>query len=315
MKQQQFEAEHAPLWERIAAILDGAGQREALPELYRQLCQCLALASQRGYAPALTDYLQKMVGDCHKRLYGASVARPALLLRWLAWDLPRRVRAEWRLLLLACLAFFGVALVVGLLVWDEPYRAYSFSSAAQLEEYRTMYTPGKHKGRGGDAGDVMMFGFYIWNNVSIGFRTFAGGLFGGVPALLSLASNGMHMGVIGAWVSRDPQAATMFWSFVITHSSFEVAGLLLSGVAGMRLGLSLINPGRLRRRDSLQAASVAIFPVIVGAALLTVLAAFFEGFWSASTAVTPQAKYIAGAVTWTLVAAYFLLAGRARRKE
>lgn len=315
MKQQQFEAEHAPLWERIAAILDGGGQREALPELYRRLCQCLALAVQRGYAPALTDYLQKMVGDCHKRLYGASPARPALLLRWLSWDLPRRVRAEWRLMLLACTAFFGVALVVGLLVWDEPYRAYSFSDAAQLEQYSSMYQPGKNKGRGGDSGDVMMFGFYIWNNVSIDFRTFAGGIFGGVPALLSLGANGLHTGVIAAWLSRDPETATMFWSFVITHSSFEVAGLLLSGVAGMRLGLSLIHPGRLRRRDSLQAASVAIFPVIVGAALLTVLAAFFEGFWSASTAVTPQAKYIVGGICWTLVAAYFLFAGRAPRKE
>lgn len=313
MKQQQFEAEHAPLWERIAAILDGAGQREALPELYRQLCQCLALASQRGYAPALTDYLQKMVGDCHKRLYGASAARPALLLRWLAWDLPRRVRAEWRLLLLACLAFYGVALVVGLMIWFDPHWAYSFSDASQLDSYRKMYQSGALKSGRGSEGDVLMFGHYIWNNVSICFRTFAGGIVGGIPALFSIAFNGMHFGVIGAWLTKDPATRNNFWSFVITHSAFEVTGLLLSSMAGMRMGLTLIHPGRRTRAHALQDASRDMFPVIVGGALLTFGAAFIEGFWSASAAIPSGVKYAVGGVCWALVIAFFVFAGRRRQ--
>lgn len=314
MKQSQFEAEHGALWDEIANLLDGAGRsRDALPSLYRRLCQTLALATQRGYSPALTDYLQKMVTDCHKALYGSTAARPSTLLQWLGVDLPRTVRAEWRLLLLAIAASFGVALTVALLIWLEPHRVYSFADAADLEKYRRMYSPGAAKsGRGGDAGDVMMFGFYIWNNVSICFRTFAAGIFGGIPALLSLGSNGMHMGVIATWLSRDPATAGRFWSFVVTHSSFELTGLVLSGVAGMRLGLTLLHPGRASRRDALQAASTRIFPVIVGAAVLTVLAAFFEGFWSASS-VTPQVKYAVGGLCWAAVIAYFLFAGRGRK--
>jgi uncharacterized membrane protein SpoIIM required for sporulation len=314
MKQQQFEAQHAALWDEIALILDGAGSApHALPGLYRRLCTTLALAGQRGYSPALTAYLQKMVGDCHRRLYGARAARQGTLLRWLAWDLPRQVRAEWRLMLLAFVAFFGVAIAVGLLIWYEPHRAYSFASPAELDNYRKMYHPAAAKvGRGGDQGDVLMFGFYIWNNVSIGFRTFAGGIFGGIPALLSLGSNGMHAGVIAAWLSRDSATAVRFWSFVVTHSSFEVAGLLLSGVSGMRLGLTLLHPGRLGRRDALQAASVTLFPMILGGAVLTVVAAFFEGFWSAS-GFSPEVKYTVGAVCWTAVISYFLLAGRSPR--
>jgi uncharacterized membrane protein SpoIIM required for sporulation len=314
MKQQQFEARHSALWEEITYILDGAGSApHTLPALYRRLCQCLALASQRGYSPALTGYLQNLVTACHRRLYGTAAARPATLLRWLGWDLPRQVRAEWRLLLLATLAFFGVALVVGFLIWFEPHRAYSFASPAELEKYRQMYHPTLSKGgRGGDQGDVLMFGFYIWNNVSIGFRTFASGIFGGIPALFSLGSNGMHAGVIAAWLSRDSATALPFWSFVVTHSSFEVAGLLLSGVAGMRLGLTLLRPGRMKRRDALQAASVTVFPVMVGGAVLTVVAAFFEGFWSASS-VSADIKFTVGALCWTGVIVYFLLAGRSRR--
>ncbi len=230
MKQTQFEAEHAPLWEEIGAILEGRKQnQEAFPSLYRRLCQCLALSGQRGYSPALTDYLQQMVAACHKRLYGSMVGRPQTLLRWLGHDFPRRVREEWRLLLLAALAFWGVSLATGLLVWYQPHWAYSFMSPEQLRSIRQMYQPSQiHIGRGGDAGDVMMFGFYIWNNVSICFRTFAGGIFGGVPSLISMAVNGINGGVVASWLSKEAATRGTFWPFVVTHSSFEITASICS---------------------------------------------------------------------------------------
>ena len=313
MKQKQFEAEHAALWNSIAAILDGSeNDRRALPALYRRLCQCLALCAQRGYSPALTDYLQAMVGDCHRRLYGSTLGRPTTLVRAMTVDFPCRVRAEWRLLLLACAAFFGIGAAIGLLVWQQPHWAYSFMSSQQLADVSAMYQPSKIRVGRGNEGDMLMFGIYIWNNVSIGFRTFAGGIFGGIPALISLAFNGMHLGVVGAWLSRDPATAGTFWSFVITHASFEVTGLLLSAVAGMRLGLSLIHPRRLSRAHSLYKASQDSFPIMAGAALMTALAAFFEAFWSAAASVPPGVKYGVGALCWLLVIAFFVFAGRAR---
>lgn len=315
MKQQQFVAENEALWADIATILgDKHADRRALPAMYRRLCQCLALARQRGYSPAIAEYLQNMVSDCHRLLYGAGVARPSTLLRWMMVDFPCRVRAEWRLLLLACLAFYGVAAVVGLLIWIDPHWAYSFSSASELESFRKMYQPGQARiGRGGSEGDVMMFGFYIWNNVSIGFRTFAGGIFGGIPALFSTAFNGMNLGVVGAWLSKDAATRHNFWSFVITHSSFEITGLLLSAMSGMRLGLTLIHPGRRSRAHALHDVSRDMFPVIVGGALLTFGAAFVEAFWSASTAISQNVKYGVGALCWTLVIAFFVFAGRRRQ--
>ncbi len=315
MKQQQFEAANAALWQEIAAILDGTQKdRRALPALYRRLCQCLALCRQRGYSPAVADYLQKMVGDCHRLLYGSAISRPNTLLRWMLIEFPCRVREEWRLLLVALLAVFGVGLGIGLMVWNDPQLAYSFMSPAELSEARQMYQPSNfNAGRGGSAGDVQMFGHYIWNNVSIGFRSFAAGIFGGVPALLSLAFNGMNIGVVGAWLSKDPVTRETFWSFVITHSSFEITGLVLAGMAGMKLGLALIHPGRLSRGHAVHAASEKMFPVIVGAALMIFLAAFFEAFWSASNAIPVNAKYGVGALCWTLVIAFFAFAGRGRQ--
>lgn len=316
MKQQQFESQHAALWSDVETILaHGAADQGAarLPALYRRLCQSLALCEQRGYAPALDDYLRQLVVACHRRLYSVAAERPNTLRLWLLRELPRRVRAEWRLLTLALLAFWGVALAVGLLVWWQPHWAYAFTSGEQIRSFRDMYQPGRvHLGRGGDAGDVAMFGFYVWHNVSICFRTFAGGLFGGVPALLSLMLNGVQLGVVASCLSQDAATRGTFWPFVVTHSSFEISGLLLSGMAGMRLGLALIHPGRLSRRHALLVASRLSFPLLVGAALLTVLAAFFEGFWSASSAIAPQVKYVVGGLCWLAVLAFFAFAGRDR---
>ncbi len=315
MKQQAFEAHHATLWQDVEKLLAGdTAQAEQFPARYRRLCQTLALAQQRGYSPSLTDYLQQLVLACHRQLYGVAVERPLVLREWLLFTFPQRVREEWRLLLLACLAFFGVALAVGILVWFAPHWAYSFASGEDLHQFQAMYQPNATAiGRGGAEGDFAMFGFYIWNNVSIGFRTFASGIFAGIPTLISLGSNGMHMGVIGSWLSLDPVTRPVFWSFVITHSSFEIIGLLLCGMAGMRLGLSLLQPGRLSRRHALMAASNRMFPVLVGAALMIVVAAFFEGFWSASPTISQDSKFVVGGSGWLLLIGYFLFAGRRSR--
>ncbi|WP_028101423.1 stage II sporulation protein M [Pseudoduganella violaceinigra] len=311
MKQAQFESTYGPLWTEIDLLLGkGAAGREALPEQYRRLCQCLALASQRGYSPQLVSYLHGLVARCHHALYGVAAERPTVLLQWLRLDLPRRVRAEWKLLLLVLLCLLGPAVAIGLLVWHDAHNAYLFSSPEDLARMHQMYSPSSVKtGRGGSEGDLQMFGHYIWNNVSIGFRTFASGIFGGVPAMLSVLFNGMQMGVVAAWLSLDPATRTNFWSFVVTHSSFELTGLVLSGLAGMRLGLALIKPGRLSRRRALQEASIEMYPVVAGAALLTVLAAFFEAFWSAS-AFAPAVKYSVGALCWASVFLFFGFAGR-----
>jgi uncharacterized membrane protein SpoIIM required for sporulation len=322
MKQTQFEAQNEALWDEIKAILERAGKKKGklspvgmqdFPALYRRLCQNLALSLQRGYSPSLSDYLQKMVGDSHQLLYGTAVERPMTLHRWLGREFPQRVREEWRLLLFVSLAFWGVALVVGLLVWFHPDMAYSFTSASTLEKMKQMYMSNKiGVGRGAE-GDFSAFGMYIWNNISIDFRTFGAGIFGGVPALFIMGVNGLHLGVIASWLSADPATRDNFWSFVIAHASFEIVGMLLAGVAGMRLGLSLVRPGRLSRRHSLYAASQRIFPIVVGASVLTFIAAFFEAFWCASPVISHTVKYIVGTLCWLLVIGFFIFAGRVKR--
>jgi high-affinity Fe2+/Pb2+ permease len=47
-----------------------------------------------------------------------------------------------------------------------------------------------------------------------------------------------------------------------------------------------------------------------GAALMFVVAAFIEGFWSPLTIFPASTKYAIGGVMWAFVIGYFLFAGR-----
>jgi uncharacterized membrane protein SpoIIM required for sporulation len=249
----------------------------------------------------------------HRALYGARAERPAIFRQWAVQGFPRLVRSEWKVVCISLAAFYATALILGILVWRHPDQASVWLDGSQIESARRMYSPHNFRlGRGGSQGDIAMFGFYIWNNISICFRTFASGILGGVPALASLALNGANLGVIGSVLSADPSTRTTFWSFVITHSSFEITGLILSGAAGLKLGYALLAPGRLSRKRSLAETGRQILPLLAGAALLTLLAAFFEGFWSAQTIVPAWGKFVSGAVCWSLVISYLLFAGRSR---
>jgi len=315
MRQRLFEARHAKMWQEAEEFAQGLpiGDPRRLPRLHRALCHSLSVARQRGYSPSLCERLHALSTFTHRALYASSAERPAIFRHWVAVGFPRLVRSQWRVVALAMATFWGTAIALGILVWLHPDQAAAWMDPTQIESMRHMYSPDRIRiGRGGSGGDLAMYGFYIWNNISICFRTFAGGILGGVPALLSLCLNGVNLGVVGSVLSQDAGTRTTFWSFVITHSSFEITGLVLAGASGLKLGYSLLAPGRLSRLRSLSETGRQILPMLVGAAVLTFVAAFFEGFWSAQPSVPVAAKFAVGAVCWASVAAYLLFAGRRR---
>ena len=156
--------------------------------------------------------------------------------------------------------------------------------------------------------NFMMFCFYIYNNVAIDFRIFAGGMAAGLGTLFFLLFNGLQLGAAAGYVNHacNPES---FWSFVSGHSSFELLGMVVSGMAGMRLGLAILRPGRLPRVRALVEASKQALPLIYGAALMTTLAAVIEGFWSAQR-IPSEWKYAVGIIGWVLHIAVFSAGGK-----
>jgi len=90
------------------------------------------------------------------------------------------------------------------------------------------------------------------------------------------------------------------------------AAIVLSGAAGLRLGLALLAPGNSSRKAALVAAAKPAVRVMYGAAIMFFIAAFVEAFWSPLTEFPYGTKIAAGVAGWVLLLAYFAFAGRAR---
>ncbi|WP_341677953.1 stage II sporulation protein M [Niveibacterium sp. SC-1] len=325
MKQEQFEARFTPEWEAFEAWLKharlpGRARRKQpapfaaaeLPERYRQLCSQLALARSRDYGPAIVDRLARLAHQGHDVLYGTPAGWLRAWFAFLAGGFAREVRARWRSVLIASLLFYGPFIALRFAVREWPDFAFVVLPESQLNGFDDMYGPAAEAlGRTRDAGDdLSMFGFYIANNIGIGFRTFATGIAYGLGSLFFLLYNGVFMGVVEGHVVNLGHAQR-FYSFVAGHSSFELTAITLCGAAGLQLGWALLAPGELSRAASLRRAGRASVPIVAGAAAMLVIAAGIEAFWSPRV-LDLSLKAGVGLFNWALVIAYMLFAGRAR---
>jgi uncharacterized membrane protein SpoIIM required for sporulation len=318
VKQEVFVRQRETRWQQLEAILNGLDRREPthpgeFPRLYRQLCQDLALARDRQFTEGLIDRLNRLALRGYRWLYEAQPAGRWRVLEFLESGFPRAVRAEWRLFLLLTVLFYGSGLVMLLLGRLNPDLIYSLIDPSMVASIESMYDPASRAAeaeRGLDS-DVMMFGFYIMNNISIAFRTFAGGILFGVGSLVIIIFNGLFLGLVdGHMIAKD--MTSTFYPFVIGHSSFELTAIVLAGVAGMRLGLALVAPGAHSRGQALRDAALGTMPILYGMTGMLVIAAFIEAFWSSSRAIPDTVKYAVGTLFWILLFTYLLLGGRRR---
>ena len=281
------------------------------PARFRQLCQQLALARTRQYPPQIVLRLNRLALFAHQALYGSRSGPWSEIKSFALEDFPLLVRRHAGLFWVAICLLYLPALAMSAVVWAQPELIYSLMDPAQVVDLEAMYEPGRpHIGfkRASDT-NVMMFGHYIQNNLSIGFQTFAGGLILGLGSIAALVFNGLYFGAVATHLTRVGYAEP-FFQFVAGHSAFELTAIALSGMAGLMLGRALLAPGLRTRRDALVTTARVAVQIVYGAAAMLLIAAFLEAFWSSTTAVPPVAKYLTGVALWLFVGAYFLFMGR-----
>ena len=340
MRQADFEAAHTPSWAAfeawlLARALRGRKARRArkaapgaaatvpvdtapaladadMPQAFRQLCAQLALARDRQYSPELVDRLNALVLKGHHALYGARGHALGGVRAFLAGGFARTVRAEWRCVALATALFFGPLLGIALAIQAWPEFASVVLSPHALGEAQEMYRPDNQRMGMRDADtNAQMFGYYIWNNVRIGFQTFAGGVFFGLGSIFFLAYNGLHIGAVMGHLQQVGLGAQL-WPFVAGHSALELVAIAIAGAAGLKLGGALVAPGRRTRRHALVESGRIAARLVAGAALMFGIAAAIEAFWSPLRLADPTPKYLVGALLWLLLLAYLAWAGRGR---
>lgn len=320
MSPSQFEQENSERWQRLETLITqvekgkDTSQVEELPQLFRQTCHDLSVAQHRMYGQHLVERLNRLAISGYqvleRRLSGGWEKLAGMILR----EFPRSVRRE-RGLFWFCTALFWLPyLVLSIITPFDPEWAMTLLGPEGMISMERMYgkdTSPHDYMREEFGSNFAMFAFYIWNNVGIDLRTFAGGLAGGLGSIFFLVFNGLMIGASVGYVHHACNPET-FYAFVSGHSAPELMGIVISGMAGLRLGLSLVNPGPYDRKTALVLGGRQALVLIAGAALMTAFAAVIEGFWSANP-TPPMVRYVFGGFMWVLTLGYLFLVGREKQ--
>jgi uncharacterized membrane protein SpoIIM required for sporulation len=316
VNEQNFIRNRKKFWDEFEGVING-GPREIrayarqFPRSFREITQDLNTAKAHGFDPALILRLNYLAIEGNQILYGGRTWSFKEAANFIFRTFPQAVRAQWRGLGITHLIFYGLAFFFFFLCLRFPFLVYEIIPESQVMELEDMYNPESYYylTPRDVTSDADMFGFYIYNNISIAFRTFAGGILAGAGSILILCFNGIFLGAAAGHLVNQGFGTT-FFPFIIAHSAFELTAIVLSAQAGLLLGFRLFVTQGLSRRASIRRAGKTAVPLIAGSALFLVLAAVIEAFWSSRHLMPPAVRYGAGIAAWVLVIGYFSLMGR-----
>jgi len=281
MTPERFAAERGPAWSELEAALKRAGDRperlgrdgvRRLGALYRAAAADLAFARRRFPQDPLTPRLEALVLRARASVY-ARAGRRASVWAFLSRGYWRRL-AERPAFLAAAWALLLVPAGLGALwaVLDAP-------AAAGLipGEFAAAADP-PPEGRDYDAATASAFSFQVMlNNIQVTLVAFAGGIAFGALTVYALFFNGLLLGTI-AGLAIDGGNGIAFLRLVSSHGPLEISCIVVGGVAGLRLGWSLIRPGPLRRGTSLRREARQAVELAAGTVPWLVACGFLEGF-------------------------------------
>lgn len=312
-----FVAERQPRWVELDGLLAGKAlhRRDGatiarVATLYRILCSDLMRARSAGYTPDLLAFLDGLVSRAHNALYGARPFRLPDFLHGIFFEFPRALRQNG-VFFLTSTALFIVPLMLGIgVATGSRELASEIIPASALQQMVEAYSTGFDEGRDA-ATDTGMAGFYVYNNVGIAFRCFATGILFCLGSVFFLVYNGLVIGTVTGVVAGAGHGHNIL-TFMCGHAPFELTAILISGAAGLRMGWSVVDTHGLTRIGSLRQAAPDITRLVIGAAVMLLIAAGVEAFWSPSSA-PPIVKWVVAGVFTLMVGLYLALAGRRPR--
>lgn len=315
LSEDQFVAAGRPRWRELDRLLGSVRELQSLDgatigrvaALYRATCTDLMRGRSSGFTPELLGYLDALAARAHNALYGARPLRMPALWRLLTRGFPRAVRRYWGWHLLSLLLFLAPCAVGVFGALSSPAFAAEILPPAMLEGMAEAYSEGFQAGRGTGT-DAGMAGFYVYNNVGIAFRCFATGILFGLGSMFFLVYNGLVIGTVTGYVMYAGHGGNIL-TFMCGHAPFELGAIIICGAAGLRMGYALVDTGGRTRLGSLRHHAGDIARLVIGSAVMLVIAALIEGFWSPSS-VPPTVKWVVSGVFTLLILLFLFFAGR-----
>ncbi|WP_298816860.1 stage II sporulation protein M [Chloroflexus sp.] len=307
----QRRAAWSRLEELIARAAGGIGRISAaelreLGQLYRQACTDLAIARRDYPDHKLTAYLNQLVARAHGVIYRYSASESNPVATFFRATLPRAFRATWPMTLTAALVFLLPALAAFVAGLSDP--ALGEVLVPGIDFVTDQIRAGEEWWLRINEGPAAASTEIMTNNINVAIRAFAGGVTLGIYTLYILVFNGLLLGTV-AGIAQHFGFADNLWGFVTSHATLELSAIFIAGGAGLQLGWAILRPGTLSRRSALVVAARRAVVLLIGCALILVVAGLIEAFIS-PTSLPFALKLFVSLGSGALLFAYLLLSGR-----
>jgi uncharacterized membrane protein SpoIIM required for sporulation len=315
MPSDRFISQRKNAWQRLEdllKLLDHASLRRLgreevreLGRIYRRTASDLAIARAESRDPRLVNYLNSLVIRAHGRIYRADAQGGKKIRRYFTHELPQTFRRTWRYTFVSFAVFFVFgAFSYAATRYDSEFSELVGVNPAFRELYletKTHWWDSLNKSNQEGASKIMT------NNIQVTIYTFAFGATLGIGTLFYLAFNGANIASVLALTYKAGFGNDLV-TFMVGHGVIELSCIFIAGGAGLLIGSAMIMPGDLTRADALRVRGMEAVRLMIGVALLLVVAGTIEGFVSPAP-IDPRIKYSIAAITGLALYGYLLFVG------
>ncbi|MGK8521366.1 stage II sporulation protein M [Nocardia asteroides] len=269
---------HRRAWDRLDYLskrskLTGA-EADELVMLYRRTSQQLARLQSHSPDPELIAGLSALLTRARGRVLGTRADTWQEIGRFFAHRFPAALYRSWPWWAGVAAAFLLVS--AGLAVWVDRFEAArevlgipsdTASLTAPGGAFETYYSEHPQGA----------FAAQVWTNNAwvAAIALFTGVLI--LPAVYLLFMNALNLGVT-AGLMADAGRLDAFFGFILPHGTLELTAVFVAGGAGLKLGWTLIDPGRLSRVDAVAGQGRATATMALGLVAVLLVCGFIEGF-------------------------------------
>lgn len=314
----RFIDRHHEAWDRLATLTDAArrgpkrmapGEVEELVHRYQQVSGHLAYARTAYADSGLLARLNRLVAAANAVIYGRRARAGSSVTRFFRVTFPGTFWICRRAIAAAAACLFVPAIAVGIWVANSDAARDVQLSESEREAYvATQFEDYYSQAPAQDFASQVTI-----NNIQVSVMAFALGALAALPGAALLAFNGVNVGVAGG-VFADAGQLGKFFGLITPHGLPELSAIVISAGAGLRVGWAMLVPGDRRRSDALTEEGRRAIVLLLGCALLFVLAGFIEGFVTPSSLPT-GVRVGVGVLVETALLAYVIGQGRAAAPE
>ncbi|MGL6235282.1 MAG: stage II sporulation protein M [Segniliparus sp.] len=309
MDSHAFASVHGENWRRLESLLERrrtlrGDEVDELVSLYQRTATHLSMLRSAAEDPALIGRLSVLVARARSAVTGAHA--PAWREFGRFWTVVFPVaayRARWWWLGAAVFTIV-VATATGWWVDHDPNARAAIAPPEHIQQlvdhdFENYYS--EH--------EASAFATKVWlNNSWVAAQCLGMAALLGLPIPFVLFQNAVNVGVGGGLMFHAHKGG-LFFGLILPHGLLELTAVFLAAGGGMRLGWSVIAPGRRQRVQALAEEGRSMIAIAMGAALVLLVSGGVEAFVTPSPLPT-WARIGIGVVAESVLLVYVVALGR-----